>query len=208
MSEIDRIQMPVKSYSEHRLDEMSRRLQRSTSKPDLKESPRERLSPEKSPQEKSSDTERVSPGAKPLFTDEVRKFFPGIDEGRMPSSAFKLEKMPDPSTLTGERKRLYDTAVEFQSLFINMMLKGMRSTLKPENDMLHGGKTQEIFEDMLYDERAKSFSKHGGFPLAEQIYLQMAPMIQEQEATDSYENNLKRVPPTVSTDQIQREWKR
>jgi len=33
-------------------------------------------------------------------------------------------------------------------------------------------------------------------------------MIQEQEAADSYENNLKRVPPTVSTDQIQREWKR
>lgn len=198
MSEIDRIQNPVKRYSEHRLDDILRRLQQSGKKPETVSMP----------QERSSDTGRVSPGSRPLFTDEVRRLFPGIDEGRMPSSAFKLEKMPDPSTLTGERKRLYDTAVEFQSLFINMMLKGMRSTLKPENDMLYGGKTQEIFEDMLYEERAKSFSKHGGFPLAEQIYLQMAPMIQEQEATNSYENNLKRVPPTVSTDQIQREWKR
>lgn len=141
-----------------------------------------------------------------LFTDEVRSFFPGIDEGKIPSSAFQLEKMPDPSTLKGEHKRLWDTAVEFQSLFINMMLKGMRSTLQPENDMLYGGTTQEVFEDMLYEERAKSFSKHGGFPLAEQIYLQMAPML--QEASGNYEENLHRAPPSVSTDQIQREWKR
>jgi len=175
--------LQIRNASQSRIDELSNRLNR------MKESPDE-----------------AKPAAESKFTDEIRKYFPGIDEGKMPSSAFKLDKMPDVSTLTGEHKRLYETAVEFQSLFINMMLKGMRSTLHPENDMLYGGKTQEIFEDFLYDERAKSFSKHGGFPLAEQIYLQMAPLV--NEAADSYQDNLNQVPPTISTDQIKREWMR
>lgn len=149
----------------------------------------------------------AAPGKTPAFTEEVRRLFPGIDQGKIASERFRLEKMPDPRTLTGEKKRLYDTALEFQSLFINMMLKGMRQTLHTEDDMLYGGRTQEIFEDMLYDEYSKTYSRTAGFPLAEQVYLQMAPRIQE-DAGRSYEDNLKNAPPSVSTDQIQREWKR
>lgn len=183
------------NYNDQRLKELSQKLQQNpTPKSDIEDIPtntktNENLSPTKS------------------FTDEIRRLFPGLDEGKISSSSFQLDKMPDSSTLTGEHKRLWQAAQEFQSLFINMMLKGMRSTLNPETDMLHGGRTQEIFEDMLYDERAKSYSKNAGFPLAEQIYLQMAPQI--SSATSSYQENLfKQVPPSVSTDQIQREWKR
>jgi Rod binding domain-containing protein len=187
------------NYREYRLNELSRRFYQMTVRP----APDGKLDLQNSIKTGQHTPERTS-----RFTDEIRNLFPGLDEGKMPSSAFKLDRMPEPSSLTGEHRRLYETALEFQALFINMMLRGMRSTLNPENDMLYGGQRQEIFEDMLYEERAKSFSKYGGFPLAEQIYLQLAPMIQPEDAADSYENNLRRVPPTVSTDQIQREWKR
>lgn len=187
------------NYNDQRLKQLSRQLQQNPAQKSDIES-----------QSKNTDLNtdtNVDLNRTGNFTDEIRRLFPGLDEGKIPMSSFQLDKMPDPSTLTGEHKRLWEAAQEFQSLFINMMLKGMRSTLNPEADMLHGGRTQEIFEDMLYDERAKSYSKNAGFPLAEQIYLQMAPQI--TEATSSYQENLfKQVPPSVSTDQIQREWKR
>lgn len=192
---------PNFNYNDQRYKELSRQLQQNpTQKTDIENE-------NKNSNSNLNTDANVDLNRTRNFTDEIRRLFLGLDEGKIPSSSFQLDKMPEPSTLTGEHKRLWDAAQEFQSLFINMMLKGMRSTLNPEADMLHGGRTQEIFEDMLYDERAKSYSKNAGFPLAEQIYLQMAPQI--TEATSSYQENLfKQVPPSVSTDQIQREWKR
>lgn len=185
------ISAPLPSAGQLRFEELSRKLR-------VSENPAKE--PGKNPRGPDANI-------RPTFSDEIRKYFPGIDQGKIPSEKFRLDRMPDPATLTGERKRLYQTSLEFQSLFINMMLKGMRATLHHEDDMLYGGRTQEIFEDMLYDEYSKSYSRSAGFPLAEQIYLQMAPMVSEKGA-GSYEENLKRVPPTVSTDQIHREWKR
>lgn len=191
MSEaIPGINTRLPSSRELRMDDLTRRLRSSEA--------------QSQPSIPSEDGKASRP---PVFTDEIRRLFPGIDEGKIPSDRFQRERMPDPKTLTGEKKRLYDTALEFQSLFINMMLKGMRQTLHTEDDMLYGGRTQEIFEDMLYDEYSKTYSRTAGFPLAEQVYLQMAPRIQEG-AAQSYEENLRNAPSSVSTDQIQREWKR
>ena len=86
-----------------------------------------------------------------------------------PAENIREETKSDP-----ERKRLYDAAVEFQAVFLNMMLKSMRATLHKDQDMLYGGKTQEIFEDMLYDEYSKVLSQNERFGLAEEIYRQFS----------------------------------
>jgi len=101
-----------------------------------------------------------------------------------------------------EKKRLYDAAVEFQSIFVNMMLKSMRSSLHKEQDLLYGGRTQEIFEDMLYDEYAKLMSRQGGFNLSDDLYKQIAPFV--GPAAAEYNRN------GLSTEQIQSpmEWSR
>ena len=66
-------------------------------------------------------------------------------------------------------KKLKDAACEFESIFMNQLFKSMRSTL-PKDQWLDGGMKQEIFEDMLYNEHAKNFSKQGGIGLGDMVY--------------------------------------
>jgi peptidoglycan hydrolase FlgJ len=68
---------------------------------------------------------------------------------------------------------LRGVAQEFEALFLKQMLGSMRSTLKPENDMLHGGLSQDIFEDMLYDEYSRVMAKTGSIGIADLIYDQL-----------------------------------
>jgi flagellar protein FlgJ len=48
------------------------------------------------------------------------------------------------------RKKLFDASVEFESMFVKLMLNQMRKTVEKQN-MIHGGYAEDIFEDMLYD---------------------------------------------------------
>ncbi|GBF49282.1 cell envelope rod binding protein [Leptospira ryugenii] len=71
------------------------------------------------------------------------------------------------------RKKLYDASVEFESVFVKMMLKEMKNSVHKEK-LIDGGYAEEIFEDMLYDEYAKNISKNESLGLAEEIYKQMS----------------------------------
>ncbi|WP_288550585.1 rod-binding protein [uncultured Brachyspira sp.] len=71
-----------------------------------------------------------------------------------------------------QKKRLREVSEDFESLMINQMLKEMRKTVN-KSGLVDGGMAEEIFEDMLYDEYAKEFSKTKTFGLAEIIYNQM-----------------------------------
>jgi len=71
-------------------------------------------------------------------------------------------------------KKLMDVCIEMESLFVYQMLKEMRKTLHKENDMLHGGMAQEIFEDMLYNEYALQMSKTANFGMAKTLYDQLS----------------------------------
>ena len=149
----------------------------------------------------------------------------GLHDGKLASSQVRKSRdIASEIARDPEKKRLYDAALEFQALFVNRMLKEMRSTLKPEKDLLHGGRTQEIFEDLLYDEYSNAKSKTGGVSLAGQhpafrgwyfsheinahdekvlrIYEQLADHMNEGEGKPP-------VPPTVSTGQIRQddEWR-
>jgi Rod binding domain-containing protein len=139
-------------------------------------------------------------------------------EGRISSSKIqfnqfdkeKIEKSP-------EKKKLYEVSLEFQSLFIKMMLNSMRKTLSKENDLLYGGRVQEIFEDMLYDEYAKIYSKNADLPLAKEIYFQLEKFVEDnpKEKIKEMENTInqqksyiKQIEGLISTEQIQNEWYR
>ncbi len=67
---------------------------------------------------------------------------------------------------------LYKQCQEFESLFVNMMLKEMRKTVDKAG-LLDGGQAEDIFQDMLYDEYAKDMTKAAGFGLSDQVYLQL-----------------------------------
>lgn len=71
------------------------------------------------------------------------------------------------------KSALYDQCIEFESLFVNIMLKTMRDTLNREDDILNGGQAEEIFSDMLYSEYAKRISKNSHLGLADAVYLEL-----------------------------------
>ena len=71
-----------------------------------------------------------------------------------------------------EKKRLRQVSEDFEALMINQMLKKMRKTVD-KSGLIDGGMAEQIFEDMLYDEYAKEFSKTKTFGLADIIYNQM-----------------------------------
>lgn len=75
-----------------------------------------------------------------------------------------------------EKKRLREVSEDFEALMINQMLKEMRKTVN-KSDLINGGMAEQIFEDMLYDEYSKEFSKTKTFGLSDIIYNQLEKYI-------------------------------
>ncbi len=73
-----------------------------------------------------------------------------------------------------DEKRLREVASEFEALFVKQILDSMRATLSPENRLVDGGMSEEIFTDMLYDEYAKNMGKTRSFGIAEMIVKQFS----------------------------------
>ncbi|HOZ71751.1 MAG TPA: rod-binding protein [Spirochaetales bacterium] len=76
-------------------------------------------------------------------------------------------------TMIDRSSKLYEQCQEFESIFVNMMLKEMRGTVE-KSGLIDGGQAEEIFSDMLYDEYAKDMSKNAGFGLADAVYLELS----------------------------------
>jgi flagellar protein FlgJ len=67
---------------------------------------------------------------------------------------------------------LYKVCLDFEAIFIKQMLNVMRKTVEKEG-LLDGGMSEDIFEDMLYDEYAKKMAETAQFGLAETMYIQI-----------------------------------
>lgn len=89
------------------------------------------------------------------------------------SEARNIGKEPAPGTKSPVHKKLWETCIEVESLFVAKMFKEMRNTVE-KNDWLNGGFAEEIFEDMLYDEYALQLSKNSSLGMAKMAYDEMS----------------------------------
>ncbi|MEW6620389.1 MAG: rod-binding protein [bacterium] len=71
------------------------------------------------------------------------------------------------------KARLKEVSYEMESIFINQLLKEMRKSIH-KTSLFHAGFSEEVFEDMLYDEYAKLMAKSDQFGLSKQIYDQLS----------------------------------
>ncbi len=71
------------------------------------------------------------------------------------------------------KTRLKEISYEWESIFINQLLKEMRNSIH-KTSLFHGGYAENLFEDMLYDEYAKLIAKSDQFGFAKQIYDQLS----------------------------------
>jgi len=68
---------------------------------------------------------------------------------------------------------LYKACQDFEALFIKQMLDVMRQTVQKDG-ILDGGMSEDIFQDMLYDEYSKKMAQTAQFGLADTIYNQVS----------------------------------
>lgn len=71
-----------------------------------------------------------------------------------------------------EDERLKRACEDFESIFVDFMLQQMRQTV-PQNDLLGGGKAEQLYTSMMDSELAKSISRQRGLGLADQMYRQL-----------------------------------
>ena len=68
--------------------------------------------------------------------------------------------------------KLYELCSELETFLIKNLIKGMRSTVQKTN-LIDTGFAGEVYEDMLYDEYAKTYSKNANFGFAEMAYREL-----------------------------------
>ena len=78
------------------------------------------------------------------------------------------QKMP----VVDKSSKLYEQCEALETFFLKNLISGMRKTVE-KTDFTKGGFAGEIYEDMLYDEYAKNFSRNANFGMAELAYLEL-----------------------------------
>jgi flagellar protein FlgJ len=75
-------------------------------------------------------------------------------------------------TYVDKTSKLYEQCEALETFLVKNLLTGMRSTVQ-KTGLIDEGFAGEMYEDMLWDEYAKDFTKNAGFGLAEQAYLEL-----------------------------------
>lgn len=65
-------------------------------------------------------------------------------------------------------KEIKAVCQEFESLFLNYMLKEMRSTV-PKSDLLDGGQAERIYTSMFDERLSQELAQKGGIGLAQML---------------------------------------
>jgi flagellar protein FlgJ len=84
-------------------------------------------------------------------------------------------------TLTVERDpELRKACAEFESVFINQLLKTMRKGI-PEGGLLDGGYREEMYTSLLDEQVARKIAHGQGIGLGEQLYRQLSRASEQTE---------------------------
>jgi flagellar protein FlgJ len=93
----------------------------------------------------------------------------------LPAASSRLHK-PVADQGTERREALEKACRDFESLFVNYMLKQMRETV-PQNGLFGGGQAERMYTSMMDEEVAKEISKQRGLGLAPMMYRQMISVL-------------------------------
>lgn len=83
-----------------------------------------------------------------------------------------FDKILDKALQEKDDKKLYETCVELESVFLSKVLDAMRASI-PRSDLINRSFATETFESMLFDEYSKEISKSSSTGIADMIYNQL-----------------------------------
>jgi len=76
------------------------------------------------------------------------------------------------SQVIDRKGKLYEQCQELENFLVKNLLDSMRKTVD-KSELSDSGFAGGMYEDMLYDEYAKSFTENAGLGLADQVYLEL-----------------------------------
>jgi len=77
-----------------------------------------------------------------------------------------------PQSQIDKNDELYQLCLELETFIVKNLLSSMRNTVQ-KTGLVDDSFAGKMYEDMLYDEYAKEFTKSANFGLAEQAYRQL-----------------------------------
>jgi flagellar protein FlgJ len=78
-----------------------------------------------------------------------------------------------PSSAIDKTDKLYEQCLELEIFMVKTLIGSMRNTIQ-KSGLIDEGFAGKMYEDMLYDEYAREFTKNANFGLAEMAYLELS----------------------------------
>jgi len=101
------------------------------------------------------------------FEDLLKQAQSSQAQAELPSSAISKTIPID------KNDKLYEVCMELETFLIKNLIKSMRGTVQ-KTGLLDTGFAGEVYEDMLYDEYAKTFAQNANFGFAEMAYRELS----------------------------------
>jgi flagellar protein FlgJ len=83
-----------------------------------------------------------------------------------------LKKGADSRINVDKNSELYEQCLELETFLVKTLITGMRNTVQKAG-LVEEGFAGKMYEDMLYDEYAKDFTRSANFGLAETAYIEL-----------------------------------
>jgi peptidoglycan hydrolase FlgJ len=100
-----------------------------------------------------------------------------------PATLQSANKGGKPSAGEARKAEIRKAAVQFQSIFVEMMLKSMRDTVH-QDKLTGGGHGEEVYGSLLDREYAAAISRRGNIGLAEMVERQLLAQGKGSEKTN------------------------
>jgi flagellar protein FlgJ len=71
-----------------------------------------------------------------------------------------------------KNSKLYEQCLELETFLVKTLVNSMRNTVQ-KSGLVDDGFAGKMYEDMLYDEYAKDFTRNANFGFAGQVYLEL-----------------------------------
>ncbi|MDR0601595.1 MAG: rod-binding protein [Treponema sp.] len=98
--------------------------------------------------------------------------FAGIYQRTLPRAQADLGVSRGDAAVVDRDSELYKQCEALETFLVKNLLAGMRNTIQ-KSGLINEGFAGKMYEDMLYDEYAKDFTKNAGFGLARLAYLEL-----------------------------------
>lgn len=124
---------------------------------------------------------------KKLDKQEQKKLFHSrTDEAHIKKSE-PISQTNRKSHKNKEEQKLRDVSEQMEAFFVNMMFKEMRKSLG-KHQLIDGGMAEDIFKDMLYHEYSGIVAKNTKLGLAEMIYQQLSPHLNQTNKSNGFDS--------------------